>query len=50
MKEMLTVLAVSVFIALISVAGLYLYLLTNHCKPQPGNPLDGVIHYECEAL
>lgn len=49
MKEMLTVLAVSVFIALISVAGLYLYSLTNHCKPLPGNPLDGVIHYECEA-
>ncbi|HEI8570531.1 TPA: hypothetical protein SLE56_000842 [Morganella morganii] len=50
MKEMLTVLAVSVFIALISVAGLYLYSLTNHCKPQLGNPLDGVIHYECESL
>ena len=30
-------------------SGCYLYSLANHCKPLPGNPLDGVIHYECEA-
>ncbi|ENO7355450.1 hypothetical protein Q4R08_17145 [Morganella morganii] len=30
-------------------AGCYLYSLLNHCKPLPGNPLDGVIHYGCEA-
>ena len=30
-------------------AGCYLYSLPNHCSPLPGNPLDGVIHYECEA-
>ena len=30
-------------------AGCYLYSLETHCKPLPGNPLDGVIHYECEA-
>ena len=30
-------------------AGCYLYSLPNHCKPLPDNPLDGVIHYECEA-
>ncbi|HEI8684569.1 TPA: hypothetical protein SLG35_002965 [Morganella morganii] len=30
-------------------AGCYLYSLPNHCKPLPGNPLDGVTHYECEA-
>ncbi|EMD0828879.1 hypothetical protein VP018_000649 [Morganella morganii] len=30
-------------------AGCYLYSLPNHCKPLPGNPLDGVIHYECET-
>ncbi|UFH69703.1 hypothetical protein [Morganella morganii] len=30
-------------------AGCYLYSLESHCKPLPGNPLDGVIHYECEA-
>lgn len=29
--------------------GCYLYSLPNHCKPLLGNPLDGVIHYECEA-
>ncbi|HDT0713412.1 MULTISPECIES: hypothetical protein [Morganella] len=28
----------------------YLYSLPNHCKPLPDNPLDGVIHYECEVL
>lgn len=28
----------------------YLYSLPNHCKPLPGNPLGGVIHYKCEAL
>ncbi|AVK38446.1 hypothetical protein [Morganella morganii] len=30
-------------------AGCYLYSLPNHCKPLPGNTLDGVICYECEA-
>ncbi|MEM8447733.1 hypothetical protein Q4R84_11025 [Morganella morganii] len=30
-------------------AGCYLYSLPNHCNPLPGNPLNGVIHYECEA-
>ncbi|EMF8482337.1 hypothetical protein ABM000_16895 [Morganella morganii] len=30
-------------------AGCYLYSLEAHCKPLPGNPLDGVIHYECIA-
>ncbi|MDT5425409.1 hypothetical protein, partial [Morganella morganii] len=30
-------------------AGCYLYSLDTHCKPLPGNPLDGVICYECEA-
>ena len=30
-------------------AGCYLYSLESHCKPQPGNQLDGVIHYVCEA-
>ncbi|EMI7476567.1 TPA: hypothetical protein ACI4BU_000473 [Morganella morganii] len=30
-------------------AGCYLYSLESNCKPLPGNPLDGVIHYECEA-
>ncbi len=30
-------------------AGCYLYSLESHCKPQPGNLLDGVINYECEA-
>lgn len=30
-------------------AGCYLYSLESHCKPLPGNPLDGVTHYECEA-
>ena len=29
--------------------GCYLYSLPNYCKPLPGNPLDGVIHYECES-
>ncbi|MER5014359.1 hypothetical protein [Morganella morganii] len=29
--------------------GCYLYSLESHCKPLPGNQLDGVIHYECEA-
>ena len=29
--------------------GCYLYSLPNHCKPLSGNPLDGVIYYECEA-
>ncbi|ELI9033876.1 MULTISPECIES: hypothetical protein [Enterobacterales] len=28
-------------------AGCYLYSLESHCKPLPGNPLDGVTHYEC---
>ncbi|HCD1132161.1 TPA: hypothetical protein JD648_RS05110 [Morganella morganii] len=28
--------------------GCYLYSLETHCKPLPGNPLDGVTHYECE--
>ncbi|MEY0255912.1 hypothetical protein AB7X32_19280 [Morganella morganii] len=28
-------------------AGCYLYSLESHCKPLSGNPLDGVIHYEC---
>ena len=31
-------------------AGCYLYSLPNYCKPLTGNPLDGVIHYKCEAL
>ncbi|HHK9511819.1 hypothetical protein [Morganella morganii] len=31
-------------------AGCYLHSLPNHCNSLPGNPLDGVIHYECEAL
>ncbi|WP_405470264.1 hypothetical protein ACGTI2_05215 [Morganella morganii] len=30
-------------------AGCYLYSLPHHCSPLLGNPLDGVIHYECEA-
>ena len=30
-------------------AGCYLYSLPNYCKPLPGNPLDGVFRYECEA-
>ncbi|MET4867465.1 hypothetical protein [Morganella morganii] len=30
-------------------AGCYLYSLDTHCKSLPGNPLDGVICYECEA-
>ncbi|HBL6967355.1 TPA: hypothetical protein LSH94_003613 [Morganella morganii] len=30
-------------------AGCYLYSLESHCKPLPGNQLDGVIHYECES-
>ena len=30
-------------------ASCYLYSLPNRCSPLPGNPLDGVIHYECEA-
>lgn len=29
-------------------AGCYLYSLPDYCKPLPGNPLDGVIHYQCE--
>ncbi|MFH2497022.1 hypothetical protein [Morganella morganii] len=29
--------------------GCYLYSLPNYCSPLPSNPLDGVIHYECEA-
>ncbi|EPF5871062.1 hypothetical protein AB7W15_20370 [Morganella morganii] len=33
--------------ALLSVC--YLYSLPNHCKPMPGNSLDGMIHCECEA-
>ncbi len=28
-------------------AGCYMYSLETHCKPLPGNPLDGVTHYEC---
>ena len=30
-------------------AGCYLYSLETHCTPLPGNPLDGVTHYECET-
>lgn len=35
--------------AVVSAAACYLYSLETHCKSLPGNPLDGVIHYECEA-
>lgn len=31
-------------------AGCYLYSFETHCKPLPGNPLDGVTYYECESL
>ncbi len=30
-------------------AGCYMYSLESHCQPLPGNQLDGVTHYECEA-
>lgn len=47
-NPLITVIAVLVAAAT-GVAACYLYSLPNHCKPLPGNPLDGVIHYECEA-
>ncbi|MGJ7167353.1 hypothetical protein ABMZ84_17225 [Morganella morganii] len=39
-----------ILLATALLAGCYLYSLSNHCKPLPNNPLDGVTHYECEAL
>ncbi|EPS6028489.1 hypothetical protein ACVGA5_003335 [Morganella morganii] len=38
-----------IILATVLLAGCYLYSLPNHCKPLLSNPLDGVIHYECEA-
>lgn len=46
---MLIIIAVFLLTACL-LAGCYLFSFPNNCKPLPGNPLDGVIHYECEAL
>ncbi|WP_202906072.1 hypothetical protein [Morganella psychrotolerans] len=45
----LTITAVIILTACL-LAGCYLYSLPNYCQPLPGNPLDGVVHYECETL
>lgn len=45
---MLIIVAVILLTACL-LAGCYLYSLPNHCNPLPDNPLDGVIHYGCEA-
>lgn len=44
------IIAAVILLTVFLLAGCYLYSLPNHCKPLLGNPLDGVIHYECEAL
>ncbi|HDU8705651.1 TPA: hypothetical protein RG727_000549 [Morganella morganii subsp. morganii] len=49
-RNPLTLIIITIILLTISLlTGCYLYSLQNHCKPLPGNPLDGVIHYECEA-
>ncbi|WP_405468626.1 hypothetical protein ACGTI2_09465 [Morganella morganii] len=42
------IIVATVTLAVCLLGGCYLYSLENHCKPLLGNPLDGVIHYECE--
>lgn len=49
-RNPLTLIIIAIILLTVSLlAGCYLYSLETHCKPLPGNPLDGVIHYECEA-
>ncbi|MEM7935109.1 hypothetical protein AB7W15_09640 [Morganella morganii] len=50
-RNPLTLIIIAIILLTVSLlTGCYLYSLETHCKPLPGNPLGGVIHYECEAL
>lgn len=48
-KPLTLIIAAVILLTVCLLAGCYLYSLPNHCSPLLGNPLDGVIHYECEA-
>ncbi len=43
------IIAAVILLTVFLLAGCYLYSLESHCKQVPDNPLDGVIHYGCEA-
>lgn len=50
-RNPLTLIIIAIILLTVSLlAGCYLCSLPNHCKPLLNNPLDGVTHYECEAL
>ncbi len=49
-RNPLTLIIIAIILLTVSLlAGCYLYSLPNHCKPLSGNPLSGVVHYECNS-